>query len=115
MVIFGIPHGRLARQITLALTVLFLLLVVTVLGETWRSNAVEDDLRYGEQAHAMEVGLSAQVASAHEVVKLTSPTFLSQQGEFYLAAREALKSRVFEPGSLLPAFNDWNNLLNLRL
>ena len=115
MVIFGIPHGRLSRQITLALSVLFLLLVLTVLGETWRSNAVENNLRYGEQAHAMEVGLSAQIASAHEVVKLTSPTFLSQQGEFYLAAREALKSGVFEPGSLLPAFNDWNNLLNLRL
>ncbi len=115
MVIFGTPHGRLSRQITLALVVLFLLLVVMVLGETWRSNAVENQERYSARAHALEVGLSAQVASAQEVVRLTSPMFLSQQGEFYLAAREALKSGGYESGSLLPAFNDWNNLLNLRL
>jgi signal transduction histidine kinase/ActR/RegA family two-component response regulator len=115
MNMFGVPRGRLSRQITLALAALFLLLVLFVLGQTWVSNAVENDLRRGERAHAVQVGLEEGIANAQEMLRVTVPMFLSPQGPFFLAAQDASRSGDYEAGSLLPAFNDWNNLLNLRL
>ena len=115
MNMFGIPQGRLSRQITLALAALFLLLVLFVLGQTWASNTVENDLRRGEQAHTLQVSLNERIANRQEMLRVTVPMFLSQQGPFFLAAKDASKSGEYEAASLLSAFNDWNNLLNLRL
>ena len=115
MNMFGIPQGRLSRQITLALAALFLLLVLFVLGQTWASNTVENNLRRREQAHALQVSLNERIANRQEMLRVTVPMFLSQQGPFFLAAKDASKSGAYEAASLLSAFNDWNNLLNLRL
>ena len=111
----GIPQGKLARQIILALVAVFVLLVLFVLGETWISNAAENHRRHNEQAHALAVGLDERIASTQETLRATIPMFLSERGQFFLAAKDTSGSGAYESGSLLAAFNDWNNLLRLRL
>ena len=115
MKLFSIRWGRLSTQITVALAALFLLLVICGVGATWVSNAAENDLRRSQTARTFNTELDERIDNAQRMLKLTLPMYVSQQGEFYLAARDAMKNQAYESVSLLPAFNAWNGLLNLRL
>ena len=115
MTLFGAQWGRLSRQITVALAAVFLLLVVLGVAGAWMSNAAENALRRQELARSFDAEVDERIDAAQQRLKLTMPMYLSPQGDFYLAAREALKARAYDAIALLPAFNSWNALMNLRL